>query len=231
MENVSPTQARVHTLAAELSTTARQLLRHLHALGSPLISAASVVPPDVAASLRTSPPVFATAPDPNKPTPPDPLIDAWQRLIDDWQREDWENARVDHPDLGAFIFPEDGLTTSEAATFAGVTPATIRQWVSRGHLEPVGRRSRSATFNPFDVQAAGSTTSRRARTATGRRPHFPEHKLNALVTASDAATAAKVAPATIRSWVARGNLHPVTPAGKRPQLFRLGDVLDTRYST
>lgn len=45
------------------------------------------------------------------------------------------------------------VTTDEAAALAGVTPATIRQWVVRGHLQPIQRGTNPLRFNYDDVAA------------------------------------------------------------------------------
>lgn len=54
------------------------------------------------------------------------------------------------------------LTTEMAAGEAGVLPATIRQWVRRGHLTIAERRGRSTLFRLADVFAAERATRRRA---------------------------------------------------------------------
>ena len=47
-----------------------------------------------------------------------------------------------------------GVTTNQAADLAKVSPSTIRMWVKRGHLQPVGRHSRQLLFVVRDVVAA-----------------------------------------------------------------------------
>lgn len=46
---------------------------------------------------------------------------------------------------------------------AQVSPATIWQWVSRGHLKVKERRGRALRFSPIDVQMAEAKTRDRAR--------------------------------------------------------------------
>ncbi|MGW7613752.1 helix-turn-helix domain-containing protein [Streptomyces sp. NPDC054766] len=53
------------------------------------------------------------------------------------------------------------MVTSElAAAEAGVTSATIRKWVQRGHLRPAGAQGRRRLYRLEDVFAAERTTNR-----------------------------------------------------------------------
>ncbi|MFF4015334.1 helix-turn-helix domain-containing protein [Streptomyces sp. NPDC001843] len=52
------------------------------------------------------------------------------------------------------------ITSELAATEAGVTPATIRKWVQRGHLRPAGTQGRRQLYRLEDVFAAERATNR-----------------------------------------------------------------------
>ncbi|MFF1447879.1 MerR family DNA-binding transcriptional regulator [Streptomyces sp. NPDC058274] len=60
------------------------------------------------------------------------------------------------------------ITAELAADEVGVTPATIRKWVQRGHLRPAGTEGRRRLYRLEDVFAAERATHY-ART----RPHPP----------------------------------------------------------
>lgn len=59
------------------------------------------------------------------------------------------------------------VTTEEAANWAGVSPATIRSWVLRGHLEPVRRGAKPLRFQYADV----AEVQRRLRPDSWRARH------------------------------------------------------------
>ncbi|MFE1308564.1 helix-turn-helix domain-containing protein [Streptomyces sp. NPDC058755] len=52
------------------------------------------------------------------------------------------------------------ITAELAATEAGVTPATIRKWVQRGHLRPAGTQGRRQLYRLEDVFTAERATYR-----------------------------------------------------------------------
>jgi DNA-binding transcriptional MerR regulator len=56
------------------------------------------------------------------------------------------------------------MTTNEAARSCGVEPVTIRQWVVRGHLTPIGRQrgGRQLVFRQADVAEANRKTKDKA---------------------------------------------------------------------
>lgn len=61
------------------------------------------------------------------------------------------------------------ITTAEAAHYAEVEPATIRQWVARGHLIPVGKRGRQLLFRLVDITRVEVQTYRADRTGRATR--------------------------------------------------------------
>lgn len=72
------------------------------------------------------------------------------RDADDAQRAVLQRARAAADELGL-------LTTQEVALQLGVTPSTVRNWVSRGHLTVVGRNTRGhSLFHPSHLAAAAS---------------------------------------------------------------------------
>lgn len=56
------------------------------------------------------------------------------------------------------------LTTKQAAKLCGIGAAAVRQWVRRGHLEPVGRdENGQMLFTQLAVAIAENKTRKHAR--------------------------------------------------------------------
>ena len=55
------------------------------------------------------------------------------------------------------------MTTAQAARAADASPATIRQWVARGHLHSIAREGRSNVFPLGDVLQARDGAAARNR--------------------------------------------------------------------
>jgi DNA-binding transcriptional MerR regulator len=134
------------------------------------------------------------------------------------------------------------ISTRDVADLLGVTLATVRRWVARGYIRPIGKLGPSNLFNTRDVLAAHDEIQARRR-ATGkprRESRFgvelrrfdrirPKH-YDAIVTVGEAARLIEVSPATIRSWIYRGHLVPAGSSKPRSIRLRLGDVIRTARS-
>jgi MerR HTH family regulatory protein len=81
-----------------------------------------------------------------------------------------------------FITRGDGyVTTVQAAEMVRVTPATIRKWKQRGHLEPVGLDERgNPLYRPGDVTAAEKSVQRNGIAASGVDPRRKRKSARAL---------------------------------------------------
>lgn len=189
---------RVYDLALELGADSRAVLDRLNAHGYRFASPSSLLTPAALAFLR------------GQPIPPAP----------DYRSDDF-----DIDDFDALYLAR--VTTGDAAILANVAPATIRQWSARGYLTPAGKSGRTTLYARADVERVAR---QRAWNVDDQRRPVPRVSLQsrdlaAVVSTRDAATLAGVTPATIRTWAARGHLAPVTEPGKRPQLYRVQDVL------
>lgn len=221
---------RVYELASRIGVTSHVLLLLLRARKIPARSASSRLEPNVVADLLTLRDFQAKT---------EAIKQAGRERrnaaqdFPDW----WDRGDDDRPyDVPIWIGP-DRLTAAEAGQAVGVTAATIRQWVARGHLLPVGSKGRAHLFVAADVIAVQHATNARLRipvqsTRSGRRIPVNDRRrgvtsanISELVTTSEAAQSAGVAEATVRSWVRRGLL---TPAGRRGRshLFVRLDVIN-----
>lgn len=117
------------------------------------------------------------------------------------------------------------VTTETAAEMLGIRPATLRQWVSRGHLQPVGRTGRQNLYQRADLHRVQAEVQARTQRVPGlKTAHVDSKHFEQLITAAAAAGIARVSPSTIRNWVLRGHLQPAGRDGRR-HLYRVVDVL------
>ena len=121
-------------------------------------------------------------------------------------------------------------TTRDITFYAGVTAATVRQWVKRGYITPMRKERGSHVFNTNDfltalnaIQRRRSYSARPRRRPATRQPAMTNSQFNKLnrvypnqlLTLTQAADITGLAPATIRSWIRRGHLKPHPPSRPR----------------
>jgi DNA-binding transcriptional MerR regulator len=134
------------------------------------------------------------------------------------------------------------ITTRDVADLLGMTQATVRRWVARGYIRPVGKHGPSNLFNTHEVLSAhDEIDARRKATGQARRKHRyrvelrpsdrirPKH-YDAVVGVSEAARLIDVSPATIRSWIHRRHLIPLASSKPRAIRLLLGDVISAAQS-
>ncbi|WP_353952521.1 MerR family transcriptional regulator [Knoellia sp. S7-12] len=227
------TAERVYQAAARLDVSSRRLLVLLEANAAWHATASSALSPGGAALIAgtTKATVFAESSRHygRKPSRRQVFWTWQQRSVHDdyyWgdERPVWTN----------WVGPEE-ITTAEAAQAYGVSPATIRQWVRRGRLQPTRNQGRTLIFSARDVSRAALTTGDRNRQPGGALRRDDDRRqpaalgisaalMHELVTADVAARAAGVAASTIRVWKHRGHLSAAEHSGRTP-LYLLADVV------
>ena len=250
---------RVYELARSLGLPPRDLVNELRADGEWVESHLSTVAAPVAGRYLRNRPVPVPVPLPDHPT----LIErpANRHLAAPFAAEPRPARRTPfrrrpgpspvtmrQPASDEYDDPVDDLryepeiTTRDAADLLGVTQATVRRWVARGHISPVGKLGPSNLFNTRDVLAANDAIQGK-RKATGRahgqhggrmgvRPidRVPPKHHDAVVTVGEAALLIGVSPSTIRSWIHRRHLIPLGSSKRRAVRLRLGDVVAAAHS-
>lgn len=152
----------------------------------------------------------------------------WYEDEDYWYEDDLRRSWSD------WTGPSE-LSTVEAAMAFGVTPATVRQWVRRGHLVPLRRQGRTLIFGSRSVYQAAMATAERNRQPSSASPRMGQlsrvagtgisgRLMQANVTAAQAAQLIGVSEATIRSWAHRGYINPSSRLGRTPY-YRVAAVV------
>lgn len=133
---------------------------------------------------------------------------------------------------------EPELTTRDVADFFRVTPAAVRQWVSRGYLRSTRQERSSNVFDTEEVFAAVNLIAANRKVTgnasridgylahSGPANRIPPKHYDAIVTISEAARLVQVSPTTIRSWIHRGHLTQVDGSTRRPVQLRVDDVVN-----
>lgn len=210
---------RAYQLARDLGVTSREFLAYLRSHGHDVWSALESMTEEQTALARSLHPSQIKR---------QAVPQAWREHHDsfeDWyEHEDWDGSTE-------LVPPRQVVFTREAAYLVGVRPATIRQWVRRGRLKPMGRLGNTHTFRVDDVREAARGHSTRTRSFHARRGPLDAHRLtrgtndiDALVPARVAAETAGVARSTVRSWISRGHIR-IRGRRDREALVRVGDVL------
>lgn len=210
---------RAYQLARDLDVTSRELLAYLRSQGHDVWSALESLTEEQAATA------FSQNPSQIKRQA---VPQAWREHHEsfaDWpERDDWDG----HLEV---VPPRQVIFTREAAYLVGVRPATIRQWVRRGHLKPMGRLGNTHAFRVEDVREAARERSTQTRSLPaghngplGSQLTRGSRDIDSLLPIRVAAELAGVASSTVRSWIQRGHIRPQGRRG-RESLVRLGDVL------
>ena len=213
---------RVYDLAKELGVDSRTIMWHLTALDAPVRSASSQLHPSAVRAVRER---LAAGIAPRESSAhvverlvarPSPVRDeddrrahVVERLVARPSSPVWDED--DKPD------PNELLTARRAAREVRVVPATLRQWIARGHLERAGTNTAGhVLYRRCDVERAARETSARTR-RTPPPARVAPVLMRRPVTALEAARMVGVSPSTIRMWVHRGHLRALYTT--RPMRF------------
>jgi len=225
---------RVHELAAELQLPVARILDELRTRGEHVATHLSTVPDPLVRELRQLHPVSECASDHPEGRPKELVAEVARgpRPVSFPQKQ----RRRPGPTplvLDGFYFDEyDGtailrhggeVSVRDIAYALGIDRSTVRKWVQRGHLEPARFERGAMVFRVSDVIAARDLIRERTHEVPGLKANIPAKFHDHVVRIADAAKAAHVQPATIRSWIHRGHITPTNP-GSRPTLLRVGDV-------
>lgn len=233
-------------LARQLGRPSQDVIEQLRAEGEWVQSHRSNVADPVARRLLAqSPPVKVPAPAGSAPDGPPPAPytrpsaprPRWRRRPGPRPLTKRQPSRDPYDDPIDDLRYEPEITTRDVADLFGVGAATVRQWVARGYLTPVGKLGPSNTFDTQDVMTAtGAIEDRRKATGLRKSDRWyanlnPADRIAAkhydlAVTPNQAASLVGVSPSTIRSWLHRGHLTRLPSSRPGAIQLRLGDVVN-----
>lgn len=208
--------------------SSRRLLVYLDAVGLAHASASSALSEDAAQRLSETDTAEVLAVSAHHYRP------RYRRTPRFWRYDDDEDYWPDELRWWDWVGPAE-LSTPEAAAAFRVTPATVRQWVRRGHLAPLRRQGRTLIFDARAVYRASIATDERNRQPGGTAPRtgrrkgiaaagIPGSLMRAQATAAQAAHLVGVSEATVRTWAHRGHLAPASKSG-RTAYYLVADVV------
>lgn len=265
-------RTRVWEFAAELGVTSGVVVAALRARDEWVSSHLSIVPDTVMDDLRrtlqpaaghtTSAPPDASVDVPPRGAPPRPGVNPFghlgRPLIPVRRRPGparvtyqppYDSGDFDYVDPVEELRHQPVLSTRDVAKLCSVNTGSVRQWVRRGHLDPIGKNGASHIFETIAVlDALATIRARRKQRAQATDPNIrriaPPGLPNAgqQVSANEvirmarvhgnlplntaaAAAVLGVKPGTLRSWVKRGHISALPTSGPRNLQFGLADLL------
>lgn len=235
------TRERVYDAARRLGVSSGELRQYLQAHGYVVRSVSSLLS-DGAGQLVAKLAPGAGLPSIVNPVPPPPPVTRRPEVFWSWEWEDDEDwfAPAKSYSFSHWVGPDE-VTVAQAAAAYYVSPATVRQWVSRGLLIPARCEGRANIFTAEAVNRAALQAKYRSRQPMTYRPEDQDcgpifeappiaacwvdsRTMSALLPAPEVSALTGIPASTIRSWAHRGHIQALAHQGRIP-LFLVADVV------